>query len=515
MKLLSGYVLTLITIIGQQRFVSSYLDCIQPSVNTTVFEEIKNHGGCTLLRKVCADDGMLVMFDDSFLADNLTRASPYGEVQRHTGLWNFPARGGSNSDALIGHQPSSFIPIRPASRMEASPHLQRPAFSKCTMPVIMITDWPYNMGEVFAQLATVADVYFRQKGMIDKFATLVLATPEDLGATTFHHVLLSPYSIYPLISFGELSSRPVREQRVQWSREGFHVSCFEQVVLCKLHGFPQGIMPAAQTVLNHILPHLPDDPLMFGRRAAGMELLPVGSDTTLRVLLESRAGPARNIKNLPELINACDEANQRGFQAGAFKGLSCKVLSTGDTPTLHGTERFYTTVAAVQSAHVLVTVHGAGAANCFFLQEENGGTALMEVRPCRFGTKFCGWPDAYMQTQLRNIGYPIRFFAYNVEDTEQCHPSDYEVQAHSTQGSRLVAGEDMLTRDQHMTLKPGPFVAMLAHVGSLLRNTSAWDEAQHRGHTHGYAVPDGLLLGPLCVRDIQAHLAQGATLIRA
>ncbi|GIL72502.1 hypothetical protein Vretifemale_2863 [Volvox reticuliferus] len=410
----------------------------------------------------------------------------------------------------------SFVPIRPATRMEASPHLQRPVFSVCTLPVIMTTDWPYNMWEVFAQLASIADVYFRQKGMIDKLATLVLATPDDLGTTAFHHVLLSPYSKYPIISFGELSSRPFRDQRVQWSREGYHVSCFDQAVLCKLHGFPQGVMPTVQTILDQISPYLPEDPMEFGRSAPGTDSVPVSSDTTLRVLVEARAGPARNIKNLAEIMDACEEANRRGFHAGVFQRVSCKVLNTGDTPTLHGPERFYTTVASVRSAHVLVAVHGAGATNCFFMEAENGGTALLEIRPCGFGTKYCGWPDAYMQARLRDAGYPIRAFVYNVEDPQQCHPSDYEAQARSSPGGRpLAAGDDMLARDQHITLKPGPFMAMLAHVGSLLRNTSAWDDAQRRGRTHGYAVPEGLVLGPLCVKDMQAHLAQGATLIRA
>ena len=44
-------------------------------------------------------------------------------------------------------QPNSFVAIRPASRLEANPALQNPQFSSCTMPFIMVTDWPYNMGE--------------------------------------------------------------------------------------------------------------------------------------------------------------------------------------------------------------------------------------------------------------------------------------------------------------------------------------------------------------------------------
>lgn len=114
-----------------------------------------------------------------------------------------------------------------------------------------------------------------------------------------------------------------------------------------------------------------------------------------------------------------------GFVAGTFNKLSCRILHTGDTPQLHGVNRYYANLASVRSAHVLVAVHGAGewagahgcisvsaclhvglhvglpwrmnshkpalgalclqlagAANCFFLQEDNGATALIEIRPC-------------------------------------------------------------------------------------------------------------------------------------
>jgi hypothetical protein len=100
--------------------------CVEPHLNLTVLEETKNNGGCILLKRVCADDGMLVTFDQQFTADNLTRASPYAFLENQAGLWyvsasgkgvfssrqrigdcacrNFPGRGGSNSDALVGHQ---------------------------------------------------------------------------------------------------------------------------------------------------------------------------------------------------------------------------------------------------------------------------------------------------------------------------------------------------------------------------------------------------------------------------
>ncbi|GFR42899.1 hypothetical protein Agub_g3893 [Astrephomene gubernaculifera] len=464
---------------------------------------------------------------------------------------NFPARGGANSDALVGHQRNYFIPIRAASRLEATSQLQQPVFSSCTLPVILETDWPYNMGEVFAQLAAIADVYFRQKKMLDDSATIVVSTPLGLASTSYHHVLLSPYSRYPPVSFDELSQRAEEGRRVGWSAEGHHVRCFEKAVLCKLHGFPQNLLPTSQSVLRHIAPHIPKDPLGFGAAstaaaggstagpattptatsaavaalaapAGGIVELPgdaaLAADGTLRVLLEARSGQGRTIRNLAQLVEACEVANARGFHAGSFSRLSCKVLNTADTPSLNGVDRFYATVGAVRSAHVLVAVHGAGAANCFFLRPDNGLTALLEIRPCRFGSKHCGWPDAYMQSQLSQAGGVIRFFAYNVEDPAQCAPSDYEVAATLPDPAGLPlaplrGGEDARARDQHLTLRPKPFIAMLRHVGSLLRNETAY-QAAHGGRTlHGYAIPEGLAFGPLCVQDMAAHLQSGAPVL--
>ncbi|PNH03593.1 hypothetical protein TSOC_010336 [Tetrabaena socialis] len=67
----------------------------------------------------------------------------------------------------------------------------------------------------------------------------------------------------------------------------------------------------------------------------------------------------------------------------------------------------------------------------------------------------------------------------------------------------------MRARDQHLMLRPEPFLAYLRHAGSLLRNASAWQAAALGGTTHGYPVPGGLVLGPLGVRNMSEFLATG------
>ncbi|KAG2431408.1 hypothetical protein HXX76_009423 [Chlamydomonas incerta] len=386
------------------------------------------------------------------------------------------------------------------------------------------------MGEVLAQLASIVHIFVRNKNVTDDSATLVVATPAGLGLTPFHHVLLSPYSRYPVISLEELSARQAPGAHVPWSAEGTHVSCFERAVLCKIHGV-MSIAPLARAVLAKLEAEAklqPADPLGFNTGAPGAALPPLATDTTLRVVLEARMGATRSIRNLHQVVEQCEAANKRGFNAGSFTRLSCRILHTGDTPQLHGVDRFYANVASVRSAHVLVAVHGAaalgmvlthrfsgllGAANCFFLQEDNGGTALIEIRPCAFGTTHCGWPDAYMNGQLGWAGNRIRFFAYNIEDPDQCHPSDYEALAKSDPSAPMRGNEAMRARDQHLTLKPGPFIEMLRHVASLLRNDVAYKEAQTSNSLHGYPIPGGLRLGPLCAKNVSRTTPPGGRFV--
>ena len=122
-------------------------------------------------------------------------------------------------------------------------------------------------------------------------------------------------------------------------------------------------------------------------------------------------------------------------------------------------------------------------------------------------------PCMFMYVPLPRAGNVIRFFAYNVEDPAQCHPSDYEALARSDPSAPMRGNEAMRARDQHLTLKPGPFVEMLRHVGSLLRNDTAYKEAQASSSLHGYPIPGGLRLGPLCAKNVSRTTPPGGRFI--
>ncbi|KAG2493496.1 hypothetical protein HYH03_008312 [Edaphochlamys debaryana] len=312
------------------------------------------------------------------------------------------------------------------------------------------------MGEVLARLAAMVDVLFEQQGLADHRATLVLATPMGLGLTPYHLAFLEPHSLHAVVSLDTMSFRPhataLHPAQVAWSDEG-HVSCFETAVYCMLEGRVQDVVHTARTLLKHMLPLLPPDPLGFGSAGEGRPLPPLAEDRTLRVVLEARSGPARSFKNLDEIVRACSEANQRG------------------------------------------------AANCAFM-EEGGIAGLLEVRPCRLGTNICFWPDGHMARQLDRANYDVRMFAYNVEDPAQCLPSDYEAEelAHPTE---FPKPRDVYARvrDQHVVLNPRQFMAYLTHVAALLSDKAAYHEALRADRVHGYPLAEGLAFGALCAKN--------------
>lgn len=383
------------------------------------------------------------------------------------------------------------------------------------MPLVLVTTWMFNFGEVLVTVPAWMDVLIRHKRMMDPSSALLLwSLPGGMEPMAFHRVLLAPYSRLPVMGVDEMGGGG--------AAVGLP-SCFERLVACQLSGYGHGQPPDVHTgvLVQHVgsRGQLPPDPLGFGPP------VPPGAkhweDTTLRVAIEVRQGATRTIRNLHAVLQACEEADRKGFTAGSFRRLSCRPLSTSDTPQLHGVARFHASMAAARSAHVLVALHGAGAANSFFMHTEAYSSALLEVRPCGFGTEYGWWPDAYMASLHAWAGNKIRFFAYNVEDPAQCSPPDYKVSYDADpQHVRIHADAALTCRDQHVTLNPRQFVEALRHVGSLLRDTRAHAASTAARQLHVYALPGGrLALGPLGLTTLttltQHPAAPGNTVLTA
>ncbi|PNW86321.1 hypothetical protein CHLRE_02g081850v5 [Chlamydomonas reinhardtii] len=503
---------------------------------------------CVILKKTCVFQNVLVTFDP----DMSRRQLPTMPFAR----WNFPS-GKTNSDAFRGQQPYYSPFLRRAGPAELEPpELQDPVFSACTVPLVVMSDWAFNVGEFLAEVMPMVHKSIFELGL-DPNVSLVYAVPHGLALTTFHRVLLQPYSRYGVTSLAEIGRLDRQDAPAMWSAEGRHINCFEKMAVCKWQGGRnhKGVPVAkvgAELVrrLTTGRPPLPPDPLGFGsvyRIAGYKEWRPpkdpkkkktkkpkpkrqrdVAEDNLaaedaeaaeagppkLRVLIESRHGMTRNLRNLPELLNVCERADKQGFKAGPFRGIACREYSFSDPHAASSQsvapDHFLTNVAAVRSAHVLVMQHGAGAINSFFMRQQDAGpSALVELRPCKWGTKYGFWPDSY-EPQLHALSDDaIRVFVYNVEDRRQCQASDYMAMVNNDTlpASALSALPAMRARDQHLELIPSQFMEVLTHVASLMANLSDYRRAREENRLHAYALPGGgpVWYGPLGMAEYEDY----------
>ncbi|KAG2485124.1 hypothetical protein HYH03_016111 [Edaphochlamys debaryana] len=499
---------------------------------------------CVTLRRICVHQETLVTH-----AWRYSIANPHREALPELPAleqWNFPAALEANTDALAGHMDPYRLSLRPASSAEPTPALASPVFTNHTLPVIIVCDFPYNLGEFFAKTVSAVD----QLGL-DTRITLAVLTPQGLGLAPFHSFLLMPYSRYPIITANDLGARGSwdeqagRERPVPWSPEPSQPHCFERLAMCRW-----GIQTGGGTLLSIVAGKvvdslsqaklIPPSPISWGgggssiggssgggsagaQEGKGLDAGPDPRDnTTLRVLIETRHGPVRNIKNIQELLDAC-EKRRKSFSAGPFRRLACAAtsFSAGAAPSASSGEaspspsgraggggQFLSNVAAVRGAHVLAVLHGAGATNSWFMRQRS--SALVEIRPCRFGSHHASWPDKYMPVQHKRNRDVVKYFAYNVEDKEQCRKGDIEaaLRNKSMTAANVRWDPAFFARDQHLRLRPGPFLRFLEHVAELLYDDQAYGEARDKDELHAYAVPEGLMYGKLGITDLEVYLKE-------
>ncbi|KAG2435313.1 hypothetical protein HXX76_007388 [Chlamydomonas incerta] len=309
-------------------------------------------------------------------------------------------------------------------------------FSRCTLPVLLMTDWPYALVSWWAAgvAAMVDDMV--QRGALDDSATLVAVTPGGLGLTASQRLLLQRYSRRPVITAAELG-RLGPPGPVEWSGEGTRVHCFSKVVICKSWAgdpdtptAPAGQRMGAALAAAAVQAGDPD-PAGFGppRRpqaaiavsgasggtgdrdgdkaeakakaalAARVEAEAVkAGGATLRVLFEVRSGPIRRILNLAQVLAACEDANRKGFSAGPFRRIACAAhdFDPAGNGTLVSPARLAANIAAVRAAHVLVAPYGEGSAYGMFM---HGYRAVRVVPPANGTANGTAVPPQQQQQQ--------------------------------------------------------------------------------------------------------------------
>ncbi len=124
--------------------------------------------------------------------------------------------------------------------------------------------------------------------------------------------MLRPFSPYRVQSLADFSSRLPEPTPSCSTAEGYHIRCFQKVVLCKIDDHlvspsPGLVGPAAKYVYDWYKSEglLPINPAGFSGWGEGE-----GEEGALRfrVLVETRSGTVRNMGNKESLIRQCNEA---------------------------------------------------------------------------------------------------------------------------------------------------------------------------------------------------------------
>ncbi|GIM10799.1 hypothetical protein Vretimale_14379 [Volvox reticuliferus] len=246
--------------------------CTPPIIN----EAVAPSDFCKVLRQVCFYQNALVSFDPEYSSsyDPVTNRSelrqPLPYLPTWTSSWNIP--GVMNSDAIVGNQDAYTLTLRPASRLEAALELQQqqqqqqqqgPVFSRCTVPAVLLADWPFNFGEFFSNGASTADLLFRTLKMVpDRDVTLALALPAGLNVMSFHQALLGHLSVRPITTLERMAADAEvaaghgggpHAPAASWSHDGVPRSCFKRVLVCKLQGTHQSSpLATAAVVAAHL-----------------------------------------------------------------------------------------------------------------------------------------------------------------------------------------------------------------------------------------------------------------------
>ncbi|PRW56188.1 raffinose synthase [Chlorella sorokiniana] len=411
---------------------------------------------CIEYREVCFDQQAIVSFDPTHSPGNLSaRPIPQLNIAALTYVWS--GQQGVNGD-VSNYASQLYAPLayRPASTLEASPDLRQPHFSNCSVPLVMWGLWSaHNFFEFFVR--TPARVWaLQQAGALSKRTTLVVGSPGGERLPPYAPILLKPLTPYEVVSFAEFSQRNPPAGAPHTTAEGAGQRCFERAYLCAWQaGYGAGTWGAAAAILQHYL-------------AQGLPANPLGFDSgpdVLKVLIESRQGPVRNILNAQQLVDDCNRLSGSWLldPASLIKRIQCRFISYGSDP-VHD-------MLATASADVLVAVHGAGCTNWFFMAP---GSALLEIRPYMFGSH--GWADAYFPSTSVNSNLSRFFYGLNIENSQAWKPGAAEV----SRGLVNRTKDPRLLRDRHVILPLDVLKEKLLRIAAAGRSRERATTQEHK-----------------------------------
>jgi hypothetical protein len=466
--------------------------------------------GCTLINKVCVDQGTFILHDpahqEPHAIDKLPKVSPV-YVYPHT-LNNVD--NAIKELELTGEYRRHMDPprFRLKSALEPTPYLSKPKFSTCTVPIIVYMQFFMNYWHSFADTTSwISDMMGRIKWA--GYSKLIIATPEQFALPNHLYTLLEPLSNMTVESLGEFSSRippgnpVIVGQGVKWlgqftpekpaTWEGMPQRCFEQLMVCGRKGGKKGgghLWNTGQALARYYKPLAPKIDLNFtssssrgnnnnnnnnnsynggggggGRNEDDKQSRNNNNDDddnnnskSLKVVFHRRSLAAtRQLVNLHDLLDRCKTWSYTEPTSNIVYSLHCSEWEFTD---------ILSSVAVSQVADVFVSLHGASEVNAYMMKP---GSSIIEVIPFAF-SKYAG-PRGQFALGSRTVSQPgaeLHWWLLQICDPAAFKPGNYEIEK--------VQPEHMWFRDRHAVLEWSALETVLRQIAYVGGDTTKYQE---------------------------------------
>jgi hypothetical protein len=478
---------------------------------------------CRLFTKVCADHDQLVLYSPrhnprhpSFRGLPPPLRLPGVRADYHTcdGAWG----------TAFDYPPPL---VRPATPGEESGALASPAFSRCTVPVVLFPSNLYELGDFFRN--TVATVRGLQiAGLMDRRMTLVVAAL-GMRLEPWHRFLLRPFSAYGATTLSHLSSRLPSETREDYAPDATHVRCFSQLLVCPTPrywaaaagsgeegGGGRGLLAGGgsksaaqpdkhqrrqqqqqqqaqqqqqypplwatgQDVLEHYRAELPPDggiPIPGPGAPPEDPLYPhaLRDPSKLRVIVaarRSRASRAR-LLNQEQVWSWCTKFAPPPGVGRGWNGTACALHEFG--------RDLRRDLALASRADVLIAVHGPDLYLGALAMPRR--SSVIEIRPYGFNATSDARADGYFRAPLRSgEGDALFWWGVDVEDAAASKPGQRELEGRGDPAE--------WPRDRHVAMRLVPLQYVMERVALTRRDTDKYRgfRARRQHHVSDAAPP--------------------------
>ncbi|KXZ43611.1 hypothetical protein GPECTOR_85g341 [Gonium pectorale] len=386
----------------------------------------KDRYQCVVWRQACIDQNVIVSYDEATHPKTSMGTIPSLNVSEI--MYNIPSKYGIGDRYRKGSAlrfPALYV--RPSNDMEEEADLQQPAFSKCTVPMLLYAHYPYNAAETFRYIFEKL-VTLQEAGFFDRRVTLVPGVPPGTRVPSYTKFWYGSLSDRAVVSLSELSARKPHDTPSNATWEGRHVRCFETVVGCRIRYDRYGLRfyNAGQHVAKHYMPQYLARSAEFEERLFKTRKVRLPTDPSVfKLVFVSRSKDhstvGRTILNEDELIATCNSAPAADRPppewGGPYKSYFCFAHVFGEDQLMD--------VWLMRRVDGVLGMHGAGLTNVLYMKP---GGSVVEVRPFGFSGRE-SWANRYARFKASSPAerpWPVFWFGIDTFNASLSEPSMFE-----------------------------------------------------------------------------------------